>query len=283
MAGPHCGVSGFELPPPAFSAASEAALRNAVVGRLAAAGCVAADEEADELLLWASDHGTLEGWLERRQRGEPLAWITGTAGFCGQDLHVAPGLYVPRPQSEELARRAAAVLPAHGRALDLCTGVGAIAAHLATDVPTAEVFGVDIDLGAAVCARRNGVRVFVADIDGALRVGGDTLFDVVTAVAPYVPTDALRLLPADVQRYEPRAALDGGVDGLDLVRRVVTAAGSLLCHGGWLLVEVGGAQDDALAPALFAGGFGESQRWCDEDGELRGVMARMGRPLTGHL
>ncbi|MGQ0520779.1 MAG: N5-glutamine methyltransferase family protein [Actinomycetota bacterium] len=242
-----------------------------VVARLAAAGCVAAGEEAAELLAPAPDPATLEGWLRRREGGEPLAWITGTLRFCGRDLVVAPGVYVPRLQSEELARRAARLLPAGGRALDLCTGAGAVAATLGAGVPSASVVAVELDERAAACARRNGVAVVVGDLDQPLRGGG---FDVVTAVAPYVPTAGLRLLPADVVRHEPRVALDGGGDGLDVVRRVVAAAARLLGPGGWLLVEVGGDQDRALAPALAHAGFEAVEAWADEDGDLRGLAAR---------
>ena len=99
-------------------------------------------------------------------------------------------------------------------------------------------------------------------------------FDVVTAVAPYVPTGDMRLLPADVQRHEPRVALDGGGDGLDLVRRVVGAASRLLRPGGWLVLELGGDQDAKLAPSLEAHGFGETESWRDDDGDLRGIAAR---------
>jgi release factor glutamine methyltransferase len=246
--------------------------RGAVVGRLVTAGCVAAEEEADELLSAAPDAATLDAWVRRREHGEPLAWITGTHHFCGRALHVVPGVYVPRAQSEELARRAAARLPSGGRAVDLCTGAGAVAAHLAAAVPGAAVVGVDIDPRAAACAWANGVRAVAGDLDAPLH--GDGMFDVVTAVAPYVPTSALRLLPPDVQRYEPRGALDGGADGLDVVRRVVGAGPRLLRPGGWLLVEVGGAQDELLAPALATAGFASGHPWWDEDGELRGVAAR---------
>jgi release factor glutamine methyltransferase len=97
---------------------------------------------------------------------------------------------------------------------------------------------------------------------------------VVTAVAPYVPTRELQLLPADVQRYEPRLALDGGADGLDLVRLVVQAGSRLLRPGGWLLTEVGGDQDRVLAPVLEAAGFDRSSPWFDAEGDLRGVAAR---------
>jgi release factor glutamine methyltransferase len=93
-------------------------------------------------------------------------------------------------------------------------------------------------------------------------------------VAPYVPTAELRLLPADVQRHEPRLALDGGADGLDLVRRVIAAAADLLRSGGWLLVEVGGDQDAALTPTLTATGFDVVIPWWDDDGDLRGIASR---------
>ncbi|HMD44864.1 MAG TPA: HemK/PrmC family methyltransferase [Acidimicrobiales bacterium] len=236
------------------------------------AGCVAADEEAHELLVAAPHAATLETWIRRREHGEPLAWITGTVLFCGRPVLVDPGVYVPRRQSEELARRAATLLAAvGGRAADLCTGAGAIGAHLLAEVPGASVVGVDVDVRAVRCARRNGVRALVGDLDRPLRTGA---FDVVTAVAPYVPTGELRLLPADVQRYEPRQSLDGGDDGLDVVRRVVAGAARLLRPGGWLLTELGADEDQALRPALSAAGFDRAEAWFDDDGDLRGVAAR---------
>ena len=246
----------------------------AVVGRLQAAGCVAASEEAAELLAGHPDEATLAARLRRREQGEPLAWITGTVRFCGQTLHVAPGVYVPRAQTEELARRAAALLRDGSRAVDLCTGTGAVATHLTAQVPTAAVVGVDIDRRAAACARRNGVPAVVGDL--AEPLGRHAGLDLVTAVAPYVPTGDLGLLPTDVQRREPRLALDGGPDGLDLVRRVVAAAGRLLRPGGWLVVEVGGHQDEALAPTLAAAGFDLVEPWWDADGDLRLIAARRG-------
>lgn len=222
----------------------------------------------------APDEETLEQWIRRREQGEPLAWIVGTVEFGGRTLHVDRGIYVPRRQSEELAFRAATLLAAEGgRAVDLCTGAGAVAAHLIAAVPAATVIGVDIDERSARCARRNGVPVLVGDLAEPLRAGS---VDIVTAVAPYVPTGSLRLLPADVQRYEPVVALDGGVDGLDVLRRIVVAASRLLRPGGWLLVEVGGDQDQALHPTLAASGFGLPMPWFDDDGDVRGVAARAG-------
>jgi release factor glutamine methyltransferase len=230
---------------------------------------------AAAFLRAAPDVPTLEAWLSRREQGEPPAWITGTVLFCGRRLHIAPNVYVPRAQSEELARLAVTLLPDNGGAVDLCTGAGAIAAHVIAHVPAATVIGVDIDPRAAACARRNGVPTVVGDLDAPL-LSHDG-FDLVTAVAPYVPTPAIRLLPADVRQYEPRAALDGGVDGLDLVRRVVAAARRLLRPGGWLLIEVGGDQHEALAPTLAATGFDLVSPWWDDDGDLRGIASQASR------
>jgi release factor glutamine methyltransferase len=244
----------------------------AIAARLRTAGCIASDEEAIALLAAAPDAATLAAAVQRRERGEPLAWITGTVAFCGRSLHIAPGVFVPRIHTEELARRAAQLVPTNGRAIDLCTGIGAVAAHVQAQVPTATVVGVDIDPRAAACARRNGIAALVANVADPMRSSEG--FDVVTAVAPYVPTGALPFLPADVQRHEPRVALDGGIDGLALVREIVAAAGRLLRAGGWLLTEVGGEQDEMLAPALADAGFDAAVPWHDDEGDLRGIAAQ---------
>jgi release factor glutamine methyltransferase len=247
-----------------------------LAARLAAAGCVAADDEARELLLDAPDSHELDARVRRREDGEPLAWITGRVRFGGLDLHIAPGVYVPRPQSEDLARRAAALLPARGLALDLCTGSGAIAAWMRRAVPTARVVAVDVDVAAVRCARANGVPSLLGDLAEAVRAA--PVVDVVTAVAPYVPSGVRRLLPADVQRHEPAHALDGGPDGLDVVRRVVAAAAARLVPGGHLLVEVGGDQHAELDGELCAHGFDAAHAWRDDEGDVRGVVARLARP-----
>jgi release factor glutamine methyltransferase len=241
-----------------------------VVARLAAAGCVAAAGEADELIDAAPDARVLDAWIARRAEGEPLAWIIGRVAFAGRRLHAAPGVYVPRPQTEALARRATRLLPRGGRAVDLCTGTGAIAAVVRAHDPTAFVVGTDIDPRAVRCARHNRVPALVGDL--AAPIAGTGTWDLVTAVAPYVPTDDLRLLPADVQRHEPRVALDGGTDGLDRVRGVVDAARRLLRPGGYALLEIGGAQDEMLQPSTAD--FGSPDVWRDEDGDVRGIALR---------
>jgi release factor glutamine methyltransferase len=247
--------------------------RDTLTVRLRRAGCVAAEEEAAELIAAAAGGTPLESLVRRREAGEPLAWITGTVSFCGHAVAVDPGVYVPRPQSEELARRAAAELSTRGavRAADLCTGSGAIAVELMAMAPDATVVALDADLAAVRCARRNGVRAVVGDLRAPFRAAA---FDVVTAVAPYVPTRELAYLPADVLRHEPVRALDGGADGLDVVRRVVAAAAVLLVRGGWLFTEIGGEQESGIAPTLDACGFEASTAWFDDDGDLRGVAAR---------
>jgi release factor glutamine methyltransferase len=161
------------------------------------------------------------------------------------------------------------------RAADLFTGTGAVAVHLMAARPRAQVVAVDVDRRAVTCARRNGVTVVLADLgalDAPFHAG---VFDVVTAVAPYVPTGELHLLPADVLRHEPWRSLDGGDDGLRFVRGIVGSAARILRPGGWLLLEVGGGQDRALDPTLTAAGFCPAEPWSDQDGDLRGVVAQL--------
>lgn len=258
--------------------------RSELVERLRVAGCVAADDEADELLAAArstgavvGDVGVPESWVERRESGEPLAWITGRLVFCGQVYSITSGVYVPRPHTEDLADRAAVLLPARGRALNLCCGSGVIAAHLAAAVPSAFVVATDIDVSAVGCARSNGVAAVRCDVADAIGGAATGTFDVVTAVAPYVPTEVIGLLPRDVQAYEPRHALDGGDDGTVLLRRVVTAAARLLRPGGHLLLELGGDQAEGLADELERAGFDEARSWRDAEGDVRGVVARQRR------
>lgn len=251
--------------------------RVSVTRMLTDAGCIAAREEADELLeAAAGDSDLLDHLVSRRTSGEPIAWLTGAVTFCGVRLFVAPGIYVPRRQTEPLARRAARLLPSAGLAADLCTGAGAIAAVLAAAVPTARTLATELDGAAVRCARRNGVEVFEGFLDDPLPREFEHRVDVLTAVVPYVPTDSLRLLPRDVQAFEPRLALDGGIEGLDLLGEVVRRSPAWLRPGGWLLLELGGDQAEPIGQLLHAYGFTGLDVMADEDGDPRAICARLG-------
>jgi len=250
------------------------ALRRTVAA-LQKAGCVAARDEAVELLAAArGDRGALRELVARRCTGEPLAWLVGWTRFCGERVRVRPGVYVPRPQSEQLADEALARLPRRGLAVDLCTGSGAIAVVLGRGRPDARVLATEIDPLAAACARDNGVEVFVGDMAAALPDEVRGRVDVVTAVVPYVPSDELRLLPRDVVTFEPKRALDGGVDGTDLLRRAILESVGLLRSGGSLLLELGGSEADLLALLLAERGYRDVRRLVDEEGDLRGLVCR---------
>ncbi|MBA2793652.1 MAG: methyltransferase [Thermoleophilaceae bacterium] len=251
--------------------------RGQVIRMLSEAGCVAAREEADELIRAAAgDPDVLRDLVSRRIGGEPIAWLTGGVNFCGVELFVAPGVYVPRWQTEPLARRAAALLPTGGVAADLCTGAGAIAAVLAAAVPTARVVATELDDAAAQCARRNGVEVFEGCLDDPLPRELERRVDVLTAVAPYVPTDSLRLLPRDVQAFEPRLALDGGADGTDVLAEIARKSIPWLRPGGWLLLELGGDQADPVGKLLSELGFMGLDVMADEYGDPRAICAQLG-------
>ena len=209
----------------------------------------------------AGDGSRLESLVRRREQGEPVEWIVGWAPFCGLRVIVHPGVYVPRVQTEVLARRAAALVPAGGIAVDLATGSGAVAAVLMA--AGAQVVATELDPVAAVCARANGITVYEGDLDEPLPARFERRVDVLTANVPYVPTGAIALLPRDVQDHEPRLALDGGTDGLDLVRRVLALAPRWLRPGtGRVLVEIGPDQ----APA-----FPDLLHHRDDDGDVRAL------------
>jgi release factor glutamine methyltransferase len=244
---------------------------------LAAAGCIAAAEEAAELIAAAGDDpAVLAELVTRRTAGEPLAWLIGRIEFCGIAIAVEPGVYVPRWQSEPLARRAVELLPAGGTAVDLCTGSGAIAAVLAAADPSARVIGTELDEAAARCARRNGVDVRIGDLGEPLPGEIVGAIDVITAVVPYVPSEELQLLPRDVREHEPRLALDGGAGGTGVLLEVVRRSPRLLKRGGHLLLELGGDQPEPVRRALRAGGFGAIEVMRDAEGDARGVSARLG-------
>ncbi len=253
--------------------------------RLAAAGCVSAEAEARWLLeeaLGASPGGLafrhgeslppaaaerLERMVARRVAGEPLQYVIGWAPFGTLRVRVGPGVFVPRPETELVAERAAQHLRAAREggsapvAVDLCTGSAAIACFLAAEVPGARVYATEIDPGALDWARRNvratRVELLAGDLDEPLPTDLEGEVDVLVANVPYVPAGAIPLLPRDVREHEPRLALDGGPDGLDVLRRVVGGTRRWLAPGGWLVCEIGDDQGEAAAVLLAAAGLVE--------------------------
>jgi release factor glutamine methyltransferase len=251
--------------------------RAELTARLSRAGFIAADEEAGELVASAAgDIERLNSLVARRLTGEPLAWITGKVSFCGVQIRVDPGVYVPRWQSEPLARRTVDCLPVTGVAIDLCTGSGAIARTLMTQRPGARVIASDIDERAVACAAANGIEVYRGDLFAPLPRGLEGRVDVVVAVVPYVPTPALPLLQRDTFAFESTLAYDGGPDGTDILKRVLRESRPFLRPGGTLLLELGGEQADALRGELARLGYLDVSVLADEDGDVRGIESRLG-------
>jgi release factor glutamine methyltransferase len=244
---------------------------------LSTSGFVAPEEEADDLLAAAAGDGELlETLLSRRLTGEPLEWVVGHMSFCELEVSVDEGVYVPRRQSQDLARRAASLLPAEGTAVDLCTGAGAIALVLAAARPRARVVASDLSPPAAACARANGVEAYEGDLFTPLPDGLEANVDVVVGVVPYVPTPALSLLHHDALTFESRLSYDGGPDGLDVLRRVLAESPRYLRTGGVVLLELGGEQAEVLRDDLERLGYGEPTILRDEDDDVRGIEVTYG-------
>jgi release factor glutamine methyltransferase len=241
---------------------------------LTQAGFLDARKEVREMMKAAhGDRDVLQCWMTRRLDGEPLPWLTGLTTFLGNTVRVDRGVYVPRFQTELVARRAIDRLPDGGLACDLATGSGALAVALGNARRAARVIATDIDGDACRCARKNGVEVYQGHLGSPVSVELHGCFDVVVAVVPYVPTDQLDFLPRDVRRYEPRVALDGGSRGLVFLEQAVWWAAVLLRQRGTLILELGGDQDRELLPILANAGFALADRLLDEDGDLRGIEA----------
>ncbi|MCX2924156.1 putative protein N(5)-glutamine methyltransferase [Streptomyces sp. NEAU-W12] len=226
---------------------------------LRAAGCVFAEAEAALILAAAPtpDHAT--GMVERRVRGLPLELVVGWAEFSGRRITVAPGVFVPRRRTEFLVEQALAQASDASVVVDLCCGSGAVGIALAGGLGTVELHAADIDPAAVRCARRN-----VADLGGLVHTGDlfDALpgtvrgrVDILAANVPYVPSDEIGLLPPEARDHEPRVALDGGADGLDVLRRVAAGAPEWLAPGGCLLVETSRRQAPAAVAAFTGAGL----------------------------
>lgn len=224
---------------------------SSVVTALRAAGCVFAEDEAELILATARSADEAAAMVDRRVAGLPLELVLGWAEFAGLRITVEPGVFVPRRRTEFLVERALAAAPGASVVVDLCCGSGAVGAALAARLDGAELHAADIDPAAVRCARRNiaphGGHVHEGDLFAALpdhlrgRVG------ILAANVPYVPTGEVPFLPGEARDHEPLVALDGGTDGLDVLRRVAAEAPVWLAPGGCLLVETSERQ---VPPAL---------------------------------
>jgi len=202
--------------------------------------------------------------VRRRRAREPVAYLLGVREFYGRPFRVDKRVLVPRPDTETLVDVALARTEARSlsmRALDLCTGSGCVAITLARQRPTARVHATDISDEALAVARDNALRLDAYNVSFAR---GDLFeavpaslapFDVITANPPYIASGEIDTLDKDVRDFEPRLALDGGNDGLAVVRRIVDGAPGLLDAGGTLAVEVGAGEADATALLFESRGF----------------------------
>lgn len=225
----------------------------AIVARLRSAGCVFAEDEAALLVEAARSPEELEALVARRVGGEPLEPLLGFAEFGGLRIHVDAGVFVPRRRTELLAAEAARLARAGDVVLDLCCGAGAIGAVVAARVAGAIVYAADVDPVAVRAARANlpADRVFAGDLFAALPDALRGGVAVVAVNAPYVPTDAIALMPPEARLFEPAVALDGGADGLDVHRRIAAEAAGWLAPGGSVVIETSREQSERTA-ALFA-------------------------------
>ncbi|MBK3866380.1 peptide chain release factor N(5)-glutamine methyltransferase [Pseudomonas stutzeri] len=217
--------------------------------------------------------------LARRRRGEPVAYILGRQGFWSLELEVAPDTLIPRPDTELLVETALRMLAATpSRVLDLGTGTGAIALALAAERPAWQVCGVD-RIGAAVAlAERNRLRLGLNNATFAVSdwfsaLGGER-FQLIVSNPPYIPASDPHLLQGDV-RFEPQSALVAGQDGLDDIRAIIAQAPGHLQPGGWLLLEHGYDQAEAVRALLAARGFEATESRRDLGGHERISLGRL--------
>ena len=235
----------------------------AIVARLRAAGCVFAEDEAALLAGAAGSPGELEAMVAARVRGLPLEQVVGWAEFRGLRILVDPGVFVPRRRSEFLVQ--VVISLATGPVIvDLCCGTGALGLAVLVALTEAggrdaELHAADLDPAAVACARRNvepaGGHVYQGDLFAPVPARLRGRVDVLICNAPYVPTGEIAFMPPEARDHEARMALDGGGDGLAVLRRAGAEAPRWLAPGGVLLVETSERQADPMAAAITAAGL----------------------------
>ena len=198
----------------------------------------------------------LASWVKRRVAGEPVAYILGRRGFWNLELETRPAALIPRPDTETLVAAALPRIHARSRVLDLGTGCGNVALAIAAERPQAQVLATDVDPRCVALCRRNAERLglgvetrVAACFDG---LGGG--LDAIVSNPPYVAAGDKHLAQGDL-RFEPRLALVGGCKGLEFIARLVRGAPAQLRPGGWLCVEHGWDQHEAVAGLFHAAGF----------------------------
>lgn len=228
--------------------------------------------------LAADQLGLFRSHLQRRRQGEPVAYILGHQGFWSLDLEVAPHTLIPRPDTELLVESALALLPATPlAALDLGTGTGAIALALASERPGWQVTGVDRVEDAVALAERNRQRLQLDNVRFLHSHWFSALagqrYGLILSNPPYIRADDRHLNQGDV-RFEPSSALVAGADGLDDIRAIIQAAPQYLLAGGWLLLEHGFNQAEAVRELLATAGFSEAHSRRDLGGHERISLGR---------
>ncbi|MGE9763390.1 peptide chain release factor N(5)-glutamine methyltransferase [Pseudomonas sp. PDM20] len=231
-----------------------------------------------ERVVTREAHDLYDRYLARRVAGEPVAYILGRQGFWSLDLEVAPHTLIPRPDTELLVETALALLPASpARVLDLGTGTGAIALALACERLSWQVLGVDRIPEAVALAERNRERLRLANV--AFRashwfsaVEGER-FSLIVSNPPYIPSTDPHLKQGDV-RFEPSSALVSGQDGLDDIRLIIDQAPNHLENGGWLMLEHGFDQPNAVRDLLLSRGFSAVESRRDLGGHERISLGR---------
>jgi release factor glutamine methyltransferase len=235
----------------------------------------------EECILDCEATDRYEAYVTRRAHGEPVAYLLGEREFWSLPLRVGPGVLVPRPETELVVERALAHFPAGTpfEALDLAAGSGAIALALASERPHCRVTATDLSPAAVAIARENSLRLRLGDRVSVLQGAwfeplAGRRFDVIVCNPPYIATDDARVEPA-VRRYEPPEALFSGPTGLEALQAIAAGAPGHLRPGGWLLVEHGDTQGEAVRALFETAGFQDVQTFRDLGGRERCTEGRL--------